>query len=119
MSEWKQAIWLAKFELKASIKNFLSLILIFIVSYVLIRSAIPGYLEEPSMGIDFFFTFAFSGFLSQLARPKDYQLQKLRSTPYASPFLTALNKLAIKKEVIIKYRFLTYFFLLSAFNGLL
>jgi len=119
MTEWKEAFWLAKFELKASMKNFLILMLIFIVSYLLIRSAIPGYLEEASMGLDFFFAFTFSGFLSQLARPKDYQIQKFRSIRYASPFLTALNKLAIKKEVIVKYRFLTYFLLLILFNGLM
>src|SRR5699024_8738054 len=120
MTDWKEALWLAKFELKHSIKHLLSFFLLFIISFLLVRSMIPGFLEEPSMGLDFFFVFIiFSGFLSQLARPKDFQVQKFRSIRYASPFLTTLNKMPINRKVIVKYRFLTYFFLLSLSNGLM
>lgn len=119
MSAWKQAFWLAKFELKHSLKQFPLLALGFIVIYLLITSISPNYFKEATMGLDFFFTLTFSGFLSQLARPKDFQLQKFRSIQYAAPFLTALNKLAIKQEVIVKYRFITYFVLLLLSNGLM
>src|SRR5690625_344030 len=119
MEKWQEAFWLAKTEWKASIKNFLIFLVVFVISFLLIKSTIPGYLEEASMGLDFFYTLTFSGFLSQLARPKDFQLQKYRSIRYAAPFLTALNQLPIQKGVIIKYRFLTYLFLLIMFNGLL
>lgn len=120
MTDWKEVLWLAKFELKHSIKHLLSIFLLFIISFLLVRSMIPSYLEEPSMGLDFFFVFIiFSGLLSQMARPKDYQVQKFRSIRYAAPFLTALNQMPIKRKVIVKYRFLTYLFLLSLFNGLM
>lgn len=119
MRDWKEAIWLTKFELRTFLRNLLGLAFVFILTYLLIRSTIPSYLEEPSMGLDFFFSFTFSGFLSQLARSKDYQVQKFRSIHYASPFLTALNQLAINKKIIVKYRFLTYLALLTGFNGLL
>lgn len=119
MTEWKEAFWLVKFELKHSLKQFPLLALGFVLIFLLITSISPNYFEQATMGLDFFFAIIFSGFLSQLARPKDFQLQKFRSIRYAAPFLTALNQLAMKREVIVKYRFITYFVLLLLSNGLL
>lgn len=120
MESWKQSFWIATFEWKHSPKSFLYLLGILIVSLLLIRSLIPTYLEEASMGLDFYFlAFIFSGLLSQYVRPKDFQLQKITGLFYASPFLIALNQLAVEKEVIVTYKFLSYLFYYTLYSGML
>lgn len=120
MEEWKQAIWLAKFEFKHSLKNFVFLFGILIVILLIVRSFIPSYFEEPAMGLDIYFVFfMFSGLAPLFSRPRYSQLQNRGGLFYAAPFLVNLNQLPIKKGVIVKYKFLNYLVIVSISNIIL
>lgn len=115
MSNWKQAFWLMKFEFKQSPFVLFIQIGILIIVLLLIVPIIPEYLKDPSMGVDFLFLLIFT-ILSQWARPSIFREQKLGNGWYASYFLITLNSLPIQKEIIVKYRFLTYLILSISFQ---
>lgn len=119
METWKEAFRLAKFEWKHSKKHALISALGLVVVYFLLISTKVNHFEEGAMGIDFFFVLIFSGILSQLARPQNFQMQKFTNSNYRAPFLVALNHLPVTKQTIATYRLITYFITMSAFNGLL
>lgn len=107
MEDWKQAYSLALFELKHSKINFLYLLLILAFVLFLVVPSFPEYFANSSMGLDIAFILTFT-IVSQWARPKLFRSQKLSGGRYACHYLITLNQLPIKKEIIVKYRFLTY-----------
>lgn len=118
MNNRSNIIWLVKFELRHSVYHLLLLIpLVFIFLFV-IHSLVPAYLEVATMGLDFFLFFTVLT-MSQITRPKDFQIQKINGKYYAAPFLILLNQLSIPRNVIVKYRFLSYVIIYTIFFILL
>ncbi|MGM8364930.1 hypothetical protein ACLIBG_05525 [Virgibacillus sp. W0181] len=107
MDNWKQAFWLAKYEFRHSPLTLFVLIGILLTALLLVVPTIPDYIRNAEMGIDLFFILFFM-VASQWARPKIFREQKLGNGRYASYFLIALNQLPVPKEVVVKYRYLTY-----------
>lgn len=110
----KDAFWFMKFELKKSMINLLLLIPVIFILVFVIRSFVPDYFEQPTMGLDFFLFFSVF-IMSQITRPNDFQMKKISGSFYAVPFLISLNQLGVKKDVIVKYRFYSYAFIYTLF----
>lgn len=108
MKAWKEALWLARIELSASILNFLLLFvfILFMVSFIVLQ--ISEYLEGGFISFDLFYLLIFT--VGPLwAKPKSFQLQKINDGRYASPAVGMLQQLPIEKEIIIKSRFIISF----------
>jgi len=108
MNTWKQAYWLAMFELKQSKLNLL-LLLIFLPLIILgFIASFESYLDLNFVGIDFYFILSFT-FAAAWTKPKYFQVQQLNDELVASPTVVMLQQLPISKELIIKSRFIIYF----------
>lgn len=120
MRDLQQAFWLTKYEFKHSIFRyvvFLSVGITFLLFLVI--PVIPSYFlgGSHSFNLDILFLLVFIT-IFQWARPKISQIQKVNGFFWASHFVVALNHLPFTKEVIVKYRFLSYF-IISLFISLL
>ncbi|MEF7564917.1 hypothetical protein V4V35_18085 [Bacillus infantis] len=107
MNEWKEAMWLVKFELGKSARGFIQLILntvLFLGVTVLAFSLGIG----KTAIVDFMFMILF-GFSGAWSRTKDFQSQKVQRDVWASPYFMTLSQLPIRKGILVKSRFLTYF----------
>lgn len=105
----KDALWLAKFEIKKS-RNaiIIQLVMLFGVTAFLL-AALPAYFESGGIvGVDLYFLIAFGCTVCWL-KPKEIQIQKLDDDTWASPFFVFLNQLPIKKEVLIQSRMIVFF----------
>ncbi|WP_269410654.1 hypothetical protein [Lentibacillus daqui] len=109
MKDWKQAWYLAKFELKASKWMFLLLLLFTFFMLFFFVTVLDTGVEKRTAGFDFFFILMFSSTMMIWWKPKDFQINKVGGDVFASPSLVMLNHLAIKKDVIIKSRFFVHF----------
>ncbi|WP_099159256.1 hypothetical protein [Virgibacillus ndiopensis] len=108
MQDWKLAFWLARFELNASKKSFLGLILFFILMVLFIVSSAGSYLEKNFAGFDVFFIVIFT--ISMIwTKPKDFQNKKINEGIFASPSLVMLKQLPVRQQVIVKSRFIVHF----------
>lgn len=108
MENWKQAIWLAKFELKASPTSILKIVLALFLSTEFFAITFSNYLDHKIVMFDIFFIMAF-GFVIPIMKPKVFQYQKVGDNVWASPNFLLLYKLPISKDVLIKSRFIIYF----------
>lgn len=118
MQSWKQAFWLLKFEFKVSKKSLLLLVLSLFVMLISLVPSLTNYLEKSFKGVDFFFLFVFWVVIFW-AKPKNFQIQKVRDGLWVSPFVVMLNQLPITKDAIVKHRFLSYVVFSISFNVLL
>lgn len=118
MSHWQQISWLVKFEYKHIWKHLLLLIPMFVFLIIFIVPSISEYLHNSFFGIDIMFFLAF-GIVTGWARPKDFRIDKTGNGLWASTYQLMLQQLPIKKNVIIKYRFLTYIITATLFGSLL
>lgn len=108
MQNWKQAFWLARFELNASKKNILFSFVYFLFTGASLISVFSSYLEKGIVLIDFLFLLMFT--IGPIwTKPKDFQIQRINSELVAAPAFIMLNQLPIKQDVIIKSRFIIYF----------
>lgn len=109
MQKWKQAFQVAKLELSHSWQGFiLCLILTFFLSFLFIYN-LDAYLNTQVMGYDFLFiTFFFLGFV--WAKPNYFQLQHQSSGFIAAPVFLMQLQLPIEQDILIKSRFIVYFF---------
>lgn len=108
MNDWKEAIWLAVFELKSSIKGLLTLLIFLFVILLFFITAFPNYLEANFVGFDIFFLLTFST-AAIWAKPKEFQYQKIAEDIWANPFFVMLNQLPVKKSILMKSRFIIHF----------
>lgn len=108
MKSWKEAFWLAKFELNESKLRFLLLLLFYPLITLGLISNFESYLEINSVTIDFFFILLFT-FAAIWAKPKHFQVQQVSDELVASPAIFLLQQLPITKELIVKSRFIIYF----------
>jgi len=107
MNTWKQAFWLAKFELKASIANiFLCWFILSILGFLFLTS-FNDYLENNYAGFDIFFLLIFS-YAPYWLRSSHFQFKKLSDHMYASPTLIMQIQLPIPKDALIKSRLIVY-----------
>lgn len=107
MTSWKHTFTLLKFEMFHAKKHFIIILGLLFLFLFLVVSMIPDYMETPTIGLDFFFLYGFT-ILTVLFRPKVFQSQKVNGRLWASHFIILLNHLPATKDVIIKYRFLSY-----------
>ncbi|GGB38265.1 hypothetical protein F3157_14050 [Virgibacillus dakarensis] len=109
MQDWKQALRLAMFELHASkyVIFFLAVILCLALSSIV--TGFSSYLEKNYAGIEFTFFIIFSAIILIWVKPKDFQLNQVNEDVMASPSLIMLHQLAVKKDVMIKSRFIVHF----------
>lgn len=107
MEEWKQAFWLAKFEMRESMKGFIFLCTMFgiIVSGIIV--SFNTYLDKGFAGFDLYFLLLFL-FMPGWVRPKEFQLQKI-GNKYVEPSVVLFQQLPIPRTVIVKNRIVVYF----------
>lgn len=114
MNTWKEAILLAKFELKSSqAQLFLCWLILTILSLIFLTS-FKGYVEENYIGFDIFFLLVIS-FGPFWFRSKQFQYRRISNRLWASPVLIMQNELPIPKEVIAKSRLIIYLAYLMPF----
>lgn len=107
MKEWKQAWWLAKFELKASKLSFLLLLLIYPWFTLGFISSFKSYLDANFVGIDIMFILLFT-FAPIWTKPKQFQIQQMGNGLIVAPSVIMLQQLPIAIDTIIKSRFIIY-----------
>lgn len=117
MSVWKEAFWLATFELKHSYRESLIRFGILIFAFMLVVPDMPDYFEQAFMGVDFQFLFIFIVF-GNFFISKPFKVEKVNGEFFVSPHLITLNKLPISRKTIVKYRFISYFIVSFFFNCL-
>lgn len=108
MKSWKEALWIAKFELKESKLSFLFLLLFFPFITLGLITMFESYLDINFVGIDFFFILSFT-FFAIWTKPKYFQVQQLSDELVASPAMLMLQQLPVRKDIIVKSRFIIYF----------
>lgn len=108
MKNWKQAFWLANFELKESKLSFLFLIIFYPFIILGTIANFSSYLDTNFVGIDIFFIFIFT-YLTIWAKPKKFQIQQVNDNLVASPAIFMLQQLPIPRDLIVKSRFIIYF----------
>lgn len=118
MDNWKQAFWLAKFELRKSLMGLWSFLIMLMAFSLLFVTMMPSYLEKGFVGMDLFFLIAF-GISAVWVKPKEFQYQKIDENMWGSPLFMTLSQLPIKKEVLVRSRFLIYFIYAIPFQILL
>ncbi len=109
MKDWKEAYQLAKLELSQSWQGFVFTFCfyMFVLSYLAV--SLESYLENDFMGYDFFFLLLFS-IAGMWMKPKQFQVQKQTEGFLAAPILLMQLQLPIRQEILIKSRFIIYFF---------
>jgi hypothetical protein len=109
MSEWKQAGWLAMFEVKASLKGIITLVaLSFGLALFFTEVFSITLINDAPIVFDVFFLFTF-WVLAASFRPKEHQIKRMGGDIWVSPYFTMLNQLPIKKNVLVLSRFISYF----------
>lgn len=109
MEDWKQAFWLAKFELKASAQSIL--IYLFVLGGVTLFfvTSMDSYLENNYVGFDLFFILAIV-FLSGSGKPRTFAYQKINSDLRGAPGTLLLKQLPVKHSTINRSRLIIHFF---------
>lgn len=109
MIEWKQAWWLAMFEVKASLKGIITLGAVAIGLAIFFTEVFSSTLiKDVPIIFDVFYLFTF-WVLAASFRPKELQLKRMGGDIWVSPYFTMLNQLPIKKKVLVLSRFISYF----------
>src|SRR5690625_652314 len=108
MKSWKEAYWLAKFELKESKLSFLFLLLFYLLIILGLISNFESYLDANFVGLDFFFVLLFT-YAGIWTKPKHFQVQQMNDELVASPTILMLQQLPITKDLIVKSKFIIYF----------
>lgn len=116
MTEWKDAFWLTKNEVKRSYISYLIIFGILILSIFFTSYLIDDYFAAPTIGLDIVFLLVFTTVLYALQI--HLTANKIAFNRYVSPYIMRLNHLPIKKEVIVKHRFLMFIFLSVPFQVL-
>ncbi|GGB38259.1 hypothetical protein F3157_14045 [Virgibacillus dakarensis] len=109
MQDWKQAFRLAMFELKASKGSFLALFLFFLLMLFFFKTVLDYDLDKKTGIFDIFVFYIFSSFMMLVVKRKGFQIAKINEDVIASPSFVMLSQLAIKKDTIIKSRFIIHF----------
>lgn len=106
MEDWKQAAALAKFELRNSKRAVIPLGAMLIVYAFLMIYTAPQLVE--TIFYDLFFLI-FIGMAASWAKPKEFQLNKMRNGSWGMPYFLMLHQLPIRNEILIKNRYVVYY----------
>jgi len=117
LESWKNAFRLVRLEFNYSKRHFLIQIGLILILLYLIVPTLPNYFENSFFSIDFLFICTVTIF-PQLAIPKVFKVQNLGNGLWASHFIILLNQLAVRKETIVKYRFIMYNIITLSFTSL-
>lgn len=109
MNEWKEAYRLAAFEIKASIKSFLLILIFYIVMSLIFMLSFDVYLEGEFKFFDFMFMLIFFMFPTWM-KGKEFQMQKMDGDLWTAPSIIMLQQLPISKNIIVKSRFIIHAF---------
>ncbi|WP_033541305.1 hypothetical protein [Planococcus sp. CAU13] len=107
MNEWKQAYRLAVFELKASRKSLLTIMVFYIAMSLVVMMSFDLYLEERFMLFDLLFLAIFFLFPAWM-KSKEFQMQKMDGDLWTVPSVVMLQQLPVSRDVIIKSRFVIH-----------
>lgn len=109
MSDWKQAWWLAMFEVKASLKGIFKLAaLSFLLALFFSEIYSSNLIKDVPIVFDVFYLFTF-WVLAASFRPKELQLKRMGGDIWVSPYFIMLNQLPIKKKILVLSRLISYF----------
>ena len=117
MEDWKQAITLAKFELRHSKKALITLGLMLIFYSFFIINSISTYLEKGFILFELFFLITF-GVAAMWAKPKEFQPDKVENNSFRKSYFVMLYQLPIRKEILIKNLFVIYYAYTIPFHAL-
>ena len=117
MEDWKQAIKLAKFELRHSKKALITLGLLLIIFSFSIINSMSTYLEKGFVLFDVFFLIII-GVAAMWAKPKEFQLEKMANNSFQKSYFVMLYQLPIRKEILIKNLFVIYYAYTIPFHAL-
>lgn len=109
MNEWKQAFGLAAFEWKVSSQSAIIFFFLNILYFLIVFSFLPIVEGGTTVVGDILFIIIFLIMPSSM-KPKDLRLQKISGEVWAAPPVIMLQQLPILKSVIVKSRFILYFF---------
>lgn len=108
MEEWKQAAALAKYELRRSKVAVIQLAFMLITYILVVVFSAPIVVEKGFFLFDLFFLI-FIGMAATWAKPKDFQINKMKNGSWGTPYFALLHQLPIPRKVLIKNRFIIYF----------
>jgi len=117
LDSWKQAITLAKFELRHSKKALITLCLFLIPYTFFIIYSAPIYVETGYFLFDLFFLMII-GIAAMWAKPKEFQLNKMGNDSWGKSYFVMLHQLPIRKEILIKNLFVIYYAYAVPFHAL-
>lgn len=107
MNEWKQAYRLASFEIKASIRSLVLLLVFYIAASMLFMRSFDVYLNGEFEFFDLMFLLIFFLFPVWM-KNKEFQMQKLDGDLWTSPSIVMLQQLPVAQHVIVKSRFIIH-----------
>ncbi|TWT06458.1 hypothetical protein FQV26_01185 [Planococcus sp. CPCC 101016] len=107
MHTWKQAYWLAGFELKARMKRSLLMLAFYTAVGFVCISSFDVYLTENFYAFDLLFLLLFIMFPAWM-KPKIFQMQKMDGDLWTVPAVIMLQQLPVPKAVIVKSRFIIH-----------
>lgn len=107
MDTWKQAYWLAGFELKAKLKSYFLMLAFYIFVGFICLSAFDEYLMDNFYAFDLLFLLLFIMFPAWM-KPKIFQMQKMDGDLWTVPAVVMLQQLPVPKAVIVKSRFIIH-----------
>ncbi|RNF40386.1 hypothetical protein [Planococcus salinus] len=109
MNEWKQAYRLAIFEMKASMRSFLLILVFYIAMSLIFMQSLDVHLEDEFNFFDLLFLLIFFMFPVWM-KNKEFQMQKIDGDLWASPSIIMLQQLPVSKDIIVKSRFIIHSF---------
>lgn len=109
MKEWKQAFWLAGIEWRNSARHAVISYILYFLYIVIIFTFLPILEGGTTVGGDILFIIFFLLFPVWM-KPKETNIQKISGEIWASPSLVMFQQLPIRKDVIVKSRFIFYSF---------
>lgn len=107
MHTWKQAYWLAGFELKARIKRSLLMLAFYTIVGFIFLTSFDNYLADNFYAFDLLFLLLFIMFPAWM-KPKIFQMQKMDGDLWTVPAVIMLQQLPVPKAVIVKSRFIIH-----------
>ncbi|WP_339226403.1 hypothetical protein NSQ77_12795 [Oceanobacillus sp. FSL K6-2867] len=109
MKEWKQAFWLAGIEWKNFVRHAVISYILYFLYIVIIFAFLPILEDGTTVVGDILFIIFFLLFPVWM-KPKETNIQKISGDIWASPSLIMLQQLPIRKDVIVKSRFIFHSF---------
>lgn len=109
MMVWKQAYGLAYMEFRASLKYYLTILVLYTAVAGVALLSFDLYLDDSFATFDFLFLLLFFMFPSWM-KPKEFQMQKVNGDLWTVPALIMQQHLPLSNNVLVKSRFILNLF---------